>query len=223
MPTNASRSGLPLAIRKSSPLMAIALAIYSRDPRQRRLVGTAISATKRPPTATPGSSRHARHHAMRADTRHSWHEIERAGDQTLTALSQAISMASGFNDPHLWSFLLSSRHGEHSGEAALSVVPDTFDGRRGAAPADHASTTLGRQGVPPPARLRARVALQCLDAAYQAYSRIGARRARLMACHGQAPTPVVGDRGRLPGFDHKQPRHRHSRPHHKQIAVRSPS
>ncbi len=192
--------------------MAIALAIYSRDPRQRRLVGTAISATKRPPTATLGSSHHARHHAMRADTRHSWHEIERAGDQTLTALSQAISMASGFNDPHLWSFLLSSRHGEHNGEAALSVVPDTFDGRRGAAPADHApGPSAGREFL--------------LLLAYGHEWRFSAwmRRIRPIAdsvpaaparwhAIGQAPTPVLGDRGRLPGFDHEQPRHRHSRP-----------
>ncbi len=198
MQTNASPSGLPLAIRKSSPLMAIALAIYSRDPRQRRLVGTAISATKRPPTATLGSSHHARHHAMRADTRHSWHEIERAGDQTLTALSQAISMASGFNDPHLWSFLLSSRHGEHT-------------------------RTLGRQGVPPPARLRARVALQCLDAAYQAYSRLGARRARPMACHRPGPHSRTRRSRTATRVRSRAAATSPQPPHHKQIAVRSPS
>ena len=43
------------------------------------------------------------------DARQIWRELELTGDQTLSDLGEAIPLAFGFEDPHLWSFFLSGK------------------------------------------------------------------------------------------------------------------
>jgi hypothetical protein len=45
------------------------------------------------------------------DGRQIWRELELTGDQTLGDLGEAIPLAFGFDDPHLWSFFLSASPG----------------------------------------------------------------------------------------------------------------
>src|SRR5260370_2198578 len=55
-----------------------------------------------------------------------WREIEIAANQTLADLGEAIPLAFGFDDPHLWSFFLSGRAWDHDSEYALHSHPDPF-------------------------------------------------------------------------------------------------
>jgi hypothetical protein len=57
-----------------------------------------------------------------------WRELELTGDQTLGDLGEAIPLAFGFDDPHLWSFFLSGKPWDDATEYARSPSPD--DGRR---------------------------------------------------------------------------------------------
>jgi Plasmid pRiA4b ORF-3-like protein len=57
-----------------------------------------------------------------------WRELELTGDQMLGDLGEAIPLAFGFDDPHLWSFFLSSKPWDGATEYARSPSPD--DGRR---------------------------------------------------------------------------------------------
>ena len=57
-----------------------------------------------------------------------WRELELTGDQTLGDLGEAIPLAFGFDDPHLWSFFLSGKPWDGANEYARSPSPD--DGRR---------------------------------------------------------------------------------------------
>jgi hypothetical protein len=60
-----------------------------------------------------------------------WREIEIAANQTLGDLGEAIPLAFGFDDPHLWSFFLSGKPWDHSTEYALSSTPDQLGGLLG--------------------------------------------------------------------------------------------
>jgi hypothetical protein len=64
-----------------------------------------------------------------------WRELELTGDQTLEDLGEAIPLAFGFEDAHLWSFFLSGKPWDDASEYALSPSPDPAGGRR-ARPAD---------------------------------------------------------------------------------------
>jgi Plasmid pRiA4b ORF-3-like protein len=48
-----------------------------------------------------------------------WRELELTADQTLAELGDAIPLAFGFDDPHLWSFFLSGKPWDRSTEYAL--------------------------------------------------------------------------------------------------------
>ena len=61
------------------------------------------------------------------DGRQIWRELELTGDQTLGDLGEAIPLAFGFDDPHLWSFFLSGKPWDDATEYARSPSPD--DGR----------------------------------------------------------------------------------------------
>jgi hypothetical protein len=55
-----------------------------------------------------------------------WREIEVAANQTLADLGEAIPLAFGFTDPHLWSFFLSGKAWDHHSEYALDRSPGPF-------------------------------------------------------------------------------------------------
>jgi Plasmid pRiA4b ORF-3-like protein len=59
-----------------------------------------------------------------------WREIEIAANQTLADLGEAIPLAFGFDDPHLWSFFLSGQAWDRATEYALASDPDPFGGPR---------------------------------------------------------------------------------------------
>lgn len=59
-----------------------------------------------------------------------WREIEIAANQTLADLGEAIPLAFGFEDPHLWSFFLSGQAWDRATEYALTSDPDPFGGPR---------------------------------------------------------------------------------------------
>jgi hypothetical protein len=61
------------------------------------------------------------------DGRQIWRELELTGDQTLGDLGEAIPLAFGFDDPHLWSFFLSGKPWDDATEYARWPSPD--DGR----------------------------------------------------------------------------------------------
>ena len=48
-----------------------------------------------------------------------WRELELTADQTLADLGDAIPLAFGFDDPHLWSFFLSGKPWDRTSEYAL--------------------------------------------------------------------------------------------------------
>src|SRR5512132_4650292 len=54
-----------------------------------------------------------------------WRELELTGDQTLGDLGEAIPLAFGFDDPHLWSFFLSGKPWDRTSEYAL-LADDPF-------------------------------------------------------------------------------------------------
>jgi hypothetical protein len=55
-----------------------------------------------------------------------WREIEVATNQTLAELGEAIPLAFGFTDPHLWSFYLSGKAWDRRTEYALDSSPGPF-------------------------------------------------------------------------------------------------
>jgi hypothetical protein len=61
------------------------------------------------------------------DGRQIWRELELTGGQTLGDLGEAIPLAFGFDDPHLWSFFLSGKPWDDATEYTRSPSPD--DGR----------------------------------------------------------------------------------------------
>jgi hypothetical protein len=65
-----------------------------------------------------------------------WRELELTGGQTLGDLGEAIPLAFGFDDPHLWSFFLSGKPWDEATEYTLSPSPDPAGGRSRARAAD---------------------------------------------------------------------------------------
>jgi Plasmid pRiA4b ORF-3-like protein len=61
------------------------------------------------------------------DGRQIWRELELTGEHTLGDLGEAIPLAFGFDDPHLWSFFLSGKPWDDATEYTRSPSPD--DGR----------------------------------------------------------------------------------------------
>jgi hypothetical protein len=59
-----------------------------------------------------------------------WREIEIGANQSLEDLGEAIPLAFGFTDPHLWSFFLSGKAWDSTSEYALLAEPDPFGGPR---------------------------------------------------------------------------------------------
>lgn len=64
------------------------------------------------------------------EARSAWREIEVAANQTLANLGEAIPLAFGFEDPHLWSFFLSGQPWDRASEYALVSEPDPLGGPR---------------------------------------------------------------------------------------------
>src|SRR5918993_2433826 len=58
------------------------------------------------------------------DGRQIWRELELTGEQTLGDLGEAIPLAFGFDDPHLWSFFLSGKPWDDATGYARSPSPD---------------------------------------------------------------------------------------------------
>ena len=59
-----------------------------------------------------------------------WREIEVAANQTLADLGDAIPLAFDFDDPHLWSFFLSSKAWDRATEYALHSEANLLGGAR---------------------------------------------------------------------------------------------
>jgi hypothetical protein len=59
------------------------------------------------------------------DARRIWRELELTADQALADLGDAIPLAVGFDDPHLWSFFLSGKPWDRTSEYAL-LADDPF-------------------------------------------------------------------------------------------------
>jgi hypothetical protein len=74
-----------------------------------------------------------------------WREIEIASNQTLADLGEAIPLAFGFDDPHLWSFFLSGQAWDRATEYALASEADSFGGPRA-----HAARQAAIRDVPWP-------------------------------------------------------------------------
>jgi hypothetical protein len=59
-----------------------------------------------------------------------WRELELAANQTLGDLGEAIPLAFGFTDPHLWAFFLSGKAWDRSTEYALQPSAPLLGGPR---------------------------------------------------------------------------------------------
>ena len=105
-----------------------------------------------------------------------WRELELTGDQTLGDLGEAIPLAFGFDDPHLWSFFLSGKPWDDATEYALSPAPDPAGGR-GQLPGCASQTS-------PPARS----SYSCSTTATSGTSASG------WSAPARRPTPVSGTR-----------------------------
>ena len=57
------------------------------------------------------------------EAREVWREIEVAANQTLADLGEAIPLAFGFDDPHMWSFFLSGKAWDQESEWTLDLDP----------------------------------------------------------------------------------------------------
>ncbi|HEV8165571.1 MAG TPA: hypothetical protein VGR74_14185 [Actinomycetota bacterium] len=123
-----------------------------------------------------------------------WRELELTADQTLAELGDAIPLAFGFDDPHLWSFFLSGKPWDRSTEYALPG-DDPLDDPKQAA-----------QDFPIPQAPAGREFLFLFDYGDEWHfgvklvgtgqaTRPGVRYPRLVATNGQAPPqyPEVDD------------------------------
>src|SRR5713226_6458674 len=59
-----------------------------------------------------------------------WRELELAANQTLADLGEAIPLAFGFSDPHLWAFFLSGKAWDRTTEYALRPSAGLLGGPR---------------------------------------------------------------------------------------------
>src|SRR5918993_1525032 len=108
------------------------------------------------------------------DGRQIWRELELTGEHTLGDLGEAIPLAFGFDDLHLWSFFLSGKPWDEATEYALSPSPDPAGGGRRARAADQ---------------------LRIRDVPAGKEPNPGLRYPQVIASHGQAPPqyPAVED------------------------------
>lgn len=127
-----------------------------------------------------------------------WREIEVAANQTLADLGEAIPLAFGFMDPHLWSFFLSGKAWDRQTEYALDSAPGPF----GEPAARAAGRTLIRE-VPFPGVRGTKEFLFLFDYGDEWRFRVKLRRTsdtlepdaaypRVVAKHGQAPPQYEG-------------------------------
>ena len=123
-----------------------------------------------------------------------WRELELTADQTLADLGDAIPLAFGFDDPHLWSFFLSGKPWDRTSEYAL-LGDDSFGDPKQAA-----------QDLPIPQVPADKEFLFLFDYGDEWHfgvkligtgqpTRPGARYPRLVATHGNAPPqyPAIDD------------------------------
>lgn len=92
------------------------------------------------------------------DAQQIWREIEVAANQTLANLGEAIPLAFGFDDPHLWAFFLSGKPWDKKTEYGLL----TDDADPFAAPNGKATRILIRD-VPYPGKQREKEFLFLFD------------------------------------------------------------
>lgn len=122
-----------------------------------------------------------------------WRELELAANQTLADLGEAIPLAFGFSDPHLWAFFLSGKAWDRTTEYALRPSASLFGGPRARA----AGRTLLR-AVPYPGPDGKGEFLYLFDFGDEWRFRVklvrvmptltpGERYPRLVASHGEAP------------------------------------
>jgi Plasmid pRiA4b ORF-3-like protein len=122
-----------------------------------------------------------------------WRELELAANQTLEDLGEAIPLAFGFTDPHLWAFFLSGKAWDRATEYALR--PST--GFLGGAQA-RAAGRVRLRDVPYPGGDGPREFLYLFDFGDEWRFRVklvrvtptltpGEPYPRLVASHGQAP------------------------------------
>jgi hypothetical protein len=129
-------------------------------------------------------------------SRRIWRELELTANQTLADLGDAIPLAFGFDDPHLWSFFLSGKPWDRSSEYALPVDDPFGDPKNAAhdlsvskAPADKEFLFLFDYGD------EWHFGVKLVGTGQQ--TRPGACYPRLVATDGQAPQqyPEIDDDG----------------------------
>lgn len=128
-----------------------------------------------------------------------WREIEIAANQTLGDLGEAIPLAFGFDDPHLWSFFLSGKSWDRSTEYALSSAPDQLGGLLGGRqPRPRAAKRVRICEVPFPGATGKKEFLFLFDYGDEWHFGVklvrtsetvdsGAQYPRVIASHGEAP------------------------------------
>jgi hypothetical protein len=123
-----------------------------------------------------------------------WRELELTANQTLADLGDAIPLAFGFDDPHLWSFFLSGKPWDRNSEYALLADDPFGDPKQAAhdlpvskAPADKEFLFLFDYGD------EWHFGVKLVGTGQQ--TRPGARYPRLVATDGQAPQqyPEIDD------------------------------
>jgi hypothetical protein len=122
-----------------------------------------------------------------------WRELELAANQTLVDLGEAIPLAFGFSDSHLWSFFLSGKAWDRTTEYALQPSAGLLGGPRARAAAHTALREVPFPGAEGKGEFlflfdygdewRFRVKLMQV----QPTATAGAHYPRVVATHGDAP------------------------------------
>jgi len=127
-----------------------------------------------------------------------WREIAVAANQTLADLGEAIPLAFGFDDPHLWSFFLSGRAWDRATQYALDSTPDPVGG-----PGPRAARRVPLREVPFLGARGTKEFLFLFDYGDEWHFRVklvrtantiepGATYPRVVAAHGAAPPQYEG-------------------------------
>jgi hypothetical protein len=128
------------------------------------------------------------------DGRQIWRELELTGEHTLGDLGEAIPLAFGFDDPHLWSFFLSGKPWDRTSEYPLPGDDPFGDPKQAAqdlpipqVPADKEFLFLFDYGD------EWHFGVKLIGTGQP--TRPGARYPRLVATHGNAPPqyPAIDD------------------------------
>ena len=154
-----------------------------------------------------------------------WREIELAANQTLGDLGEAIPLAFGFDDPHLWSFFLSGKPWDRSTEYALSSAPDPLGGLlAGQQPRPRAAQRICIRDVPFPGATGKKEFLFLFDYGDEWHFGVKLVRTRdtvepgvhypqVVASHGEAPPQYPGLEDDWDEADEERP-HRERLPDH---------